>query len=57
MTLKQFMRLADELADKHGLSSQLTVGWLRERGIDKKPFSSVTLTPKAVQELCAFARI
>lgn len=57
VTLKQIDKMADELAEKYGLSPQLTFAWLGDQKLPFKKFSQVTLSPIQVDKLIAFARI
>jgi hypothetical protein len=57
MTLRQFTKLVDDLAEGHGLSYQLTAAWLRNHGIDKLKLPHVTLVPAQVDDLIRWARV
>lgn len=57
MTLKQLDKMADELAERHGLSPQLTFAWLGDQKLPFKRFSQVTLAPEQLARLIEFAKV
>ena len=56
MTEKQFDKFAERLADRHGLSQQLTLAWLRDGGYDKLSLH-YGLSPYELGVLRAFAKV
>ncbi len=51
MTERQFDKYAERLSDRHGLSLQLTSGWLRDGGYDKLSPSGLIRVGKPVRNL------
>jgi hypothetical protein len=52
MTTRQLDKMADTLAERYGLSYQLTASWLRKQGINKPK-----LSPAQVDDLIRWARV
>lgn len=57
MTLKQITKMAEGLAERHGLSYQLTAAWLHEQGVEHLKLSDVYLSPQKIDDLCTFAKV